>query len=142
MSKETPKILQGMPPDVYPIVGDVPGVLNCLRRHRQKAWEEVTVVGIGTSGAIMLTLMKIVYPGITPVLLTKPRESTHRSKNVFVPYAPIVVVDDQVSTYATMRTIAKSLGRVRSYFVIGVVAYGLDPNTILEIFPNVKTIIQ
>lgn len=134
-------VLEGMS-DAYPITRGIPRVYSCLSDHYQSNWENACAVGIGTSGAAMLTVTKLIYPRITPVLLKKPGERTHKGDHVDIPpTGPIIIVDDQVTTYSTMRTIARMI-QDRVSRVVGVVAYGAYPDRILEIFPNVKVIIQ
>ena len=125
----------------YPIVKK----FSIVQRNAEAICEAIapgpiSVVGMGTSGAILISAILQIRPGWFPVLLRKPdgEETTHRSYvegPIDWERNPILVVDDLVCSGWTMENIAKVLRDKKltvDYLAV------LGGTQVTRLFPNLK----
>lgn len=148
-------VLKTLLNDNYPVLDDR-GLLkedaNTIADYVSKEFPDqpINFVGMGTSGAMIMTAIAITTPSdlFSFHVLRKPSETTHRTGNPDVLFEDkmIVIVDDLVGTGSTMINIANILTpRNKHSHVIGVCARNADEHEeelLQKLFPNLKFIIH
>lgn len=101
----------------------------------------VSVVGMGSSGAIITMALLSIRPSWTGVLLKKPggNECCHRRSvegNPGWSFNKILVVDDFVSSGRTMEWIVRELGSTKVSYLAA-----MGGNKVQELFPDLEILI-